>query len=461
MNRTKLYKAILLILFTPIVAYTSIAKGNDCAVSTTPVSKDSVICGTSANSHVNEGIAIGKNASVNDQKATNSIAVGNNTTVNAASSVALGNNSYVNPGATNSIALGDSSLANESYVVSIGNKSTNVTRKIIYLTSGEISKNSTDAVNGGQLFGIKQKVEGNTNTIKDHGINLIKFSKNNNIISVADAANAPAVFNFNKQNITGVGDGDLSQSSTDAVNGGQLHKVNKKANDNAAEIIKIMATTGAGLVQLSDDHKKVVFSDYVKSATTFNVGDRNITGAKQGEISQSSTDVITGSQLHATNKLVDTNTSNIADHTSKIANNTKQLADHTSKIANNTKQLADHTSKIANNTHQLADHTSKIANNTDRIDSLENKVRSVDSELGRMDKKIDRGLAMSAAMNGLFQPYGVGNINMSVAFGGYGDHQAVAVGSGYRVNENVAFKAAVSTSGSSKTMYNAGVNIEW
>ncbi|MBD2784042.1 YadA-like family protein [Xenorhabdus sp. DI] len=170
--------------------------------------------------------------------------------------------------------------------------------------------------------------------------------------------------------------------------------------------------SGVGLIQLTEDNKTIIVSKLADDATTFNLENKNMTGVKQGEVSQSSTDVVTGSQLYATNQKVDNN-------------------------------------------------TIRINSNTNRIDNLENKMSAVDKELGRIDKKINRGLAMSAAMNGLFQPYGVGKANISVAFGGYGDHQAVAVGSGYRVNENVAFKVGVSTTGSSKAMYNTAVNIEW
>ncbi|AHF78699.1 Putative YadA-like adhesin [Sodalis praecaptivus] len=92
--------------------------------------------------------------------------------------------------------------------------------------------------------------------------------------------------------------------------------------------------------------------------------------------------------------------------------------------------------------------------NTARIKDIENK-------LSKTNTKIDRGLAASAALTGLFQPYGVGKINFTAGMGGYGSSQAIAVGSGYRISENTAFKAGVAYSGGSNVMYNASFNLEW
>ncbi|RTP97312.1 hypothetical protein EKN38_22415 [Enterobacter sp. WCHEn045836] len=74
-----------------------------------------------------------------------------------------------------------------------------------------------------------------------------------------------------------------------------------------------------------------------------------------------------------------------------------------------------------------------------------------------------KGFASQAALSGLFQPYGVGKANLSLAFGGYESHSAIAVGSGYRFNENVALKTGFATNAEdfSDLTYTAGVNFEW
>ncbi|MEN3257587.1 YadA-like family protein [Sodalis endosymbiont of Spalangia cameroni] len=92
--------------------------------------------------------------------------------------------------------------------------------------------------------------------------------------------------------------------------------------------------------------------------------------------------------------------------------------------------------------------------NTSRINNLEN-------QLSKTNKKIDRGLAASAALTGLFQPYGVGNVNFTAGMGTYGSSVAMAVGSGYRINEHAAIKAGLAYSGGNNVTSNASFNLEW
>ncbi len=86
-----------------------------------------------------------------------------------------------------------------------------------------------------------------------------------------------------------------------------------------------------------------------------------------------------------------------------------------------------------------------------------------DKRVDKLDKKVNRGLASTAALSGLFQPYGVGKFNLSTGVGGYRGESAVALGTGYRFSENVAAKAGISTTvgDSASAMYNASVNFEW
>ncbi|MDR0217550.1 MAG: YadA-like family protein [Enterobacteriaceae bacterium] len=95
--------------------------------------------------------------------------------------------------------------------------------------------------------------------------------------------------------------------------------------------------------------------------------------------------------------------------------------------------------------------------------SLEVANSYTDQQINKLDKRVNKGLASAAALSGLFQPYNVGKFNLSAGVGGYRGESSIAVGTGYRFNENIAAKAGVSTSfgDSSATMYNAAVNFEW
>lgn len=102
----------------------------------------------------------------------------------------------------------------------------------------------------------------------------------------------------------------------------------------------------------------------------------------------------------------------------------------------------------------VEDNTAAIATHTQRLDNLDNRVNN-------LNKDLKRGLASQAALNGLFQPYNVGKLNLTAAVGGYKSQTAVAVGTGYRHNENVATKAGVAFTHGGSATYNVGVNFEW
>ena len=95
-----------------------------------------------------------------------------------------------------------------------------------------------------------------------------------------------------------------------------------------------------------------------------------------------------------------------------------------------------------------------VNTHTKRLDHLDNRVN-------KLDKDLKCGLAAQAALTGLFQPYTVGKANFTAAVGGYKSQTAVAVGTGYRYNQNIATKAGVAFTQSGGVTYNAGVNFEW
>ncbi|WP_050747339.1 YadA C-terminal domain-containing protein [Sodalis glossinidius] len=89
------------------------------------------------------------------------------------------------------------------------------------------------------------------------------------------------------------------------------------------------------------------------------------------------------------------------------------------------------------------------------------RIKDIENKLSKTNTKIDRGLAASAALTGLFQPYGVGKINFTAGMGEYGSSQTITIGSSYRIDERTAFKAGVAYSGGNNVMYNASFNLEW
>ena len=122
----------------------------------------------------------------------------------------------------------------------------------------------------------------------------------------------------------------------------------------------------------------------------------------------------------------------------------------------NASQVAANKADIATLQTASNQHAAGISKNSARIDSL-------DKNVANLRKETRQGLAAQAALSGLFQPYSVGKFNVTAALGGFKSDTAVAVGAGYRFNENFAAKAglAVGTSSGGSASYNVGVNYEW
>ena len=122
----------------------------------------------------------------------------------------------------------------------------------------------------------------------------------------------------------------------------------------------------------------------------------------------------------------------------------------------NATQVAANKADIATLQTASNQHAAGIAKNSARIDNL-------DKNVANLRKETRQGLAAQAALSGLFQPYSVGKFNVTAALGGFKSDTAVAVGAGYRFNENFAAKAglAVGTSSGGSASYNVGMNYEW
>ena len=148
---------------------------------------------------------------------------------------------------------------------------------------------------------------------------------------------------------------------------------------------------------------------------------------------------------------------NVASTAQTAAAKAQESADTNAvQIAANTKQIDTNKTDIAALQTANGQHAAGIAKNSARIDSL-------DKNVANLRKETRQGLAAQAALSGLFQPYSVGKFNLTAALGGFKSDTAVAVGAGYRFNENFAAKAglAVGTSSGGSASYNVGVNYEW
>ncbi len=236
--------------------------------------------------------------------------------------------------------------------IKINNKVTiNKDGKITGVAAGAITETSTDAVNGSQLHAVA--TEAGKHTTLSNGKNTTvnpvttadghleyKVDVNDelkDIKSIIGAGEGAGSISFadggikinnkvtiNKDGkITGVAAGAITETSTDAVNGSQLHAVATEAgkhttlsngknttvnpvttadghleykvdvNDELKDIKSIIgAGEGAGSISFADGGIKI------NNKVTINK-DGKITGVAAGAITETSTDAVNGSQLHA------------------------------------------------------------------------------------------------------------------------------------------------------------------
>ena len=251
-------------------------------------------------------------------------------------------------GLQNDALLWDETLG--AFSAGHGNTTVN---KITNVAAGVLSKDSTDAVNGSQLYATNQNVETNTASINNLGdtveniyitgtkyfhanstgadsqalgldsvaIGMGAVANNAGDIalgagSLTEAAVGTAGVSINgtdyafagaaptstlsvgsegaERTITNVAAGRLSSTSTDAVNGSQLY-----ATNTAVENLNVSVGGLQNDALLWDENLGAFSASH--GSTTVN----RITNVAAGELSDKSTDAVNGSQLYATNQKVD------------------------------------------------------------------------------------------------------------------------------------------------------------
>ena len=287
-------------------------------------------------------IAIGQG---NKADGANAIALGNGSITGGANAIALGQGSYAglengtaigaqaSAQGKNSVALGADSVATEADTVSVGN--TTAQRKIVNMAKGDIDTDSTDAINGSQLYAISKSVADNLGggaTVNSQGVvtspnyrlkngiygnvgdaladlntNTIQWDNLKKGYSAAHGTNATS-------KITNVTAGDLSATSTDAVNGSQLKTTNDNVATNTTNITNLTDT----VTDLSEDALKWDDAAGAFTAAHGTNATNKITNVTAGELSDTSTDAVNGSQLKTTNDNVATNTTNITNLTDTV-----------------------------------------------------------------------------------------------------------------------------------------------
>uniref|UniRef100_UPI003D6F65CD ESPR domain-containing protein n=1 Tax=Enterobacter chuandaensis TaxID=2497875 RepID=UPI003D6F65CD len=222
---------------------------------------------SSINKSINS-ILIGQYSTINN--AENAIIMGGNSVVSAKNGMALGNTASVS--ATNAIAMGNSTSATHANSVALGAGS-----------ASETAVGTSSVTLGGKSYSFAGATAGSTVSIGTSGTD------------------------GTKRTLTNLAAGRLTAASTDGVNGSQLYATNTALN-----------TLYGDVNALADDALLWDASKNAYSATHGTATKNKITNVAIGDLNSSSTDAVNGSQLFATNQIVDNNTKNIENNTKAI-----------------------------------------------------------------------------------------------------------------------------------------------
>ena len=421
------------------------------------------------------------------------------------------NNTITN--ASNNIVMGNDHTINADNTIAIGGLSSGETRSVANTTT--IGYDAKASVEGGVALGYKSNATVDKGAAGyDISTKAASTDTSSTWKATASAVSVGDVANDVTRQITSVAAGT---NDTDAVNVAQLKKVETKistveadakkhttvvAGDNTTVTPGTNANGGAeykvavnkDLVEMSsanfgkatDDVRARIDKD---SARFFN-GSENIGVTPKG-IQIENTDTLeqanftkygmyasegsktvyyTTNGISAGDQIINNVKAGVADTDAVNVSQLKRVQDQIAASTQVTTVTAgDHikvTPTVNGNTHDykvsLADDIAdQITNNTTNINKNTNDIKNIKGDLSKMDKRVNKSVAGAAALAALhpldFDPDA--KWDFAAGYGHYRSGDAAAIGAFYRPNEDVQLSVG-STVGSDETVFNAGLSVK-
>ena len=242
--------------------------------------------------------------------------------------------------------------------------------KISGVAAGAVTADSTDAVNGSQLHAVATEAGKHSKVVNGSNINVEEFDNDGQKIYKV---------NLNKDIMLGDLPGkyvNISGTNGTIETTGYIATQDRVYADKGAKLADIDVTgnkisNGASSIVLDGSNVKV--NDKVTI-------DQNgkISGVAAGEVSNTSTDAINGSQLHQTNENVaanradiDKNKADIAALDNRVTKNEQDIKQNAADIAQNKADIATNKADIATNKADIATNKANIAQNAADIKKVE------------------------------------------------------------------------------------------
>ncbi len=225
---------------------------------------DSIVIGHSAVGAASRAVTVGRDARTTGEGA---VALGHNTQALGKQSLALGQAARADGWASLAMGAGARSLAEGGLAFGYQAQISNVNAKMSVALGEKANASHANAV----------------------ALGAGSVTTGTNQISVGSSAS--------KRKIVNVDDGAISASSTDAVTGRQLHAVRSELNATSRMITQ---TSSSGGMRIGVDNS----GDQIGIANSRGEA-RYLNGVRNGTLSSTSTDAVTGQQLFATHQALD------------------------------------------------------------------------------------------------------------------------------------------------------------
>ena len=364
---------------------------------------------------------------------------GTNGTIEATGAIATNDRVYADKGAKladidvtgNKISNGASSIVLDGSNVKVNDKVTiDQNGKISGVAAGEVSKTSTDAINGSQLNQTNENVAALDKRVTQNEADIAQ--------NKADIAQNKADIATNKADIA-TNKADIATNKANiAQNAADIKKVE--------ELAKKHTTVAAGdNITVTEDTNKDGGKEYKVALDK----DIKLDSVTTGQTVMNNDGLKVGDKVSVTATAVTAGKTSISDEGVKVGDKTYISADglnaNDQKVTNVKAGDISETSKDAVNGSQLYKTNQEVVNNTNRINKLGSRVN-----------KVGAGAAALAALHPMdFDPDD--KLTFSAGYGNYAGENAAAIGAYYRPDEKVMFSVA-GTVGNGENMVNAGVS---
>lgn len=343
--------------------------------------------GVAAISEGASSVSIGFNAKTKEN-ANSSIAIGHNATSKEKNSISLGKSALTED--NNAIAIGSESMATKSRATAIGQSAKAKGEETIALgflsyaqanKSIAIGSNSTTKEENSIVLGSDSKDRAFTKPTSFKSSNLTFGNFSGNAIGVVSVGDKDT-----ERQIINVAPGEISATSTDAINGSQLYATNN-----------ILDNVGKSVVNNFGGNAKIDENGNITFTDIGGTGKNTIHDAIKeysDKVKENSTKIEENKkEIEANKENIRKNSLDIAENKKEIENNNRLIKDNSDKINENKEAIAVNKKEIDTNKESIRKNSLDIAENKKAILASKTEVFSSDESVKITSSNGDNGQA--------------------------------------------------------------------